>query len=176
MIIILDRDGVINFDSPDYIKSPDEWIPIPGSLEAIAMLSKAGFAIVLATNQSGLNRGLYTLEILNQIHQKMISMVEKLGGKISGIYFCPHKPDENCACRKPKIGMLLQIQKDFQAKNTDMIFIGDSVKDYEAAQLFGCAFMLVKTGNGVKSVKEVKNIPIFDNLSQAVDGFIKKSL
>src|SRR3990167_3048175 len=106
MLIILDRDGVINFDSPDYIKSPDELIPIPGSIEAIVKLTQAGFPIVVATNQSGVNRGLFSLKVLNDIHQKMISHIVNAGGKIDGIYFCPHTPAENCDCRKPKPGML----------------------------------------------------------------------
>lgn len=166
--VILDRDGVINFDSPDYIKSPEEWFPIPGSIEAIAQLSQAGFTVVLATNQSGLGRGLYTLETLHQIHQKMRDAVAALGGEITKIYFCPHTPADHCDCRKPKPGMLLQIQSDFQLKNTDMIFIGDSVKDYEAAQAVGCEFILVKTGNGTKSEKLLKDTPAFENLREVV--------
>src|SRR3990167_8124842 len=109
MLFILDRDGVINFESPDYIKSPDEWIPIPGSIEAIAQLSKAGHTVVIATNQSGLGRGLYSVETLAKIHRKMSDAVGVLGGKINHIYFCPHHPDDNCNCRKPKSGMLQHI-------------------------------------------------------------------
>lgn len=167
-VIVLDRDGVINIDSPDYIKSPEEWIPIPGSIEAIAALSQAGFRVVLATNQSGLHRGLYSLETLNKIHEKMIMLIKAADGKLTGIYFCPHLPSENCGCRKPQPGMLLQIQQDFGIKNTDMIFIGDSVKDYEAAQKVGCAFMLVKTGNGKDSAVLLKDVPVFEDLAGAV--------
>lgn len=163
MLIILDRDGVINIDSPDYIKSPEEWIPIPGSIEAIAQLSKK-HTVVIATNQSGINRGLFSLDALNKIHEKMIKQINAAGGKLTGIYFCPHTPTENCDCRKPKPGMLLQIQKDFNVKNTDMIYVGDSVKDYEAAKAVGCKFILVKTGNGEKTFEKVYNLISFDNL------------
>lgn len=166
MLIILDRDGVINFDSDSYIKSPDEWIAIPGSIEAIADLSKAGHTIVVATNQSGLNRQLYTLKTLQKIHQKMFSAVEALDGKIEKIYFCPHRPDENCLCRKPKPGMLLQIQKDFNVTHDDMIFVGDSDRDYYAAKAIDCEFILVKTGNGEKTAIQLHHITYsFDNLS-----------
>jgi len=171
-ILILDRDGVINHDSPDYIKTPDEWIPIAGSLEAIAQASKAGYTIVLATNQSGLNRGLYDEAMLDRIHQKMCEAVEQLGGKITDIYFCRHTPNENCDCRKPKPGMLLAIQKDFQVKNTEMIFIGDSVKDFEAASQVGCRFILVKTGNGAASAKKLPDVLTFENLHSAVSALL----
>src|SRR3990167_433322 len=167
MFIILDRDGVINFESPDYIKSPDEWIPIPGSIEAIAQLSKAGHTVVIATNQSGLSRGLYDHTMLQKIHQKMIDAVEALGGTIKKIYFCPHHPDENCHCRKPKPGMLQQIMRDFSVTADQMIFIGDSCRDYEAAQKIGCRFLLVKTGNGKKAAEKLlqqKNQLVFEDL------------
>ncbi|MCX7121546.1 MAG: D-glycero-beta-D-manno-heptose 1,7-bisphosphate 7-phosphatase [Gammaproteobacteria bacterium] len=166
MLIILDRDGVINIDSPDYIKSPGEWIPIPGSIEAIAQLSKAGNTIVIATNQSGVNRGLFSLVTLEKIHAKLIHAVEVLGGKIEKIYFCPHTPDENCHCRKPKPGMLQQIQKEFQVESDEIIYIGDSVKDFEVAQAVGCEFILVRTGNGRRTEKQLAKIklPVFENL------------
>ncbi|OGT44901.1 MAG: D-glycero-beta-D-manno-heptose-1,7-bisphosphate 7-phosphatase [Gammaproteobacteria bacterium RIFCSPHIGHO2_12_FULL_38_11] len=173
MLIILDRDGVINFDSVDYVKSPDEWIPIPGSIEAIAQLSKAGNTIVIATNQSGVNRGLFSLKTLEKIHEKLIRAVESFGGKITKIYFCPHAPDENCHCRKPKPGMLQQIQKDFTVKNTEMIYVGDSVKDFEVAQAVGCKFILVRTGNGKKTEKQLTKIklPVFENLLAVTQHF-----
>src|SRR3990167_5442749 len=155
MLYILDRDGVINFESTEYIKTPDEWIPIPGSIDAVAALSKAGNQIVIATNQAGVARGLFSLEMLEKIHQKMISLVEARGGKIDKIYFCPHHPDDHCNCRKPKPGMLLQIQKDFHVRAAEMIFIGDSLRDYEAAQTVGCEFVLVKTGNGENALRAV---------------------
>src|SRR3989338_8553572 len=120
MLIILDRDGVINFESADYIKSPEEWIPIPGSVEAIALLSKAKYRIVIATNQAGVNRGLFSLQMLDRIHQKMLTFIENAGGKIEKIYFCPHHPDENCECRKPKTKMFQDIQRDFNVDATNM--------------------------------------------------------
>lgn len=176
MFIILDRDGVINFDSDNYIKSPDEWIPIPGSIEAIALLTKANYKIVIATNQSGVNRGLFSLETLQKIHQKMIGAIESAGGKVEKIYFCPHRPDENCNCRKPKPGMLQQIQRDFQLKSDEMIYVGDSFKDYEAAQAVGCEFFLVRTGNGKKSEQQLKKLlplKIADDLLSFTKSFTR---
>jgi D-glycero-D-manno-heptose 1,7-bisphosphate phosphatase len=174
MLFILDRDGVINFESPDYIKTPDEWIPIPGSIEAIAQLSKAGHTIVIATNQSGLGRGLYDHATLEKIHQKMIDAVEALDGKISKIYFCPHHPDDHCDCRKPKPGMLLQIMKDFSVTPDQMIFIGDSERDYGAALDVGCSFVLVMTGNGSDSIKKISvlSVPVFPDLLSAAISFL----
>lgn len=168
MFLILDRDGVINFDSDNYIKSPDEWIPISGSIDAIASLTKANIKMVIATNQSGVNRGLYSQETLNKIHDKMLMTIKLAGGKIEKIYFCPHRPDENCDCRKPRPGMLQQIQRDFNLKNDEMIYVGDSLKDYEAAQAVHCIFFLVRTGNGKETEQALKNtaVKIFDDLNQ----------
>src|SRR3990167_2316329 len=157
MLIILDRDGVINFDSDNYIKSPDEWIPIPGSIEAIALLTKAKYKMVIATNQAGVNRGKFSLETLQKINQKMLTTIESSGGKIEKIYFCPHHPDENCECRKPKTKMFQDIQRDFNVDATNMIYIGDSEKDFLVAQKIGCEFFLVRTGNGEKTEETLKN-------------------
>ena len=109
-IVVLDRDGVINVDSADYIKSAEEWQPLPGSISAIAELHKKGYQIYIATNQAGLARGLFDLKALNQMHQKLVNLVEREGGAIAGVFFCPHHPDENCACRKPRPGLLQQIE------------------------------------------------------------------
>ncbi|HLD84344.1 MAG TPA: D-glycero-beta-D-manno-heptose 1,7-bisphosphate 7-phosphatase [Coxiellaceae bacterium] len=155
MLIILDRDGVINFESDAYIKSPEEWIPIPGSIDAIAKLTKAGYKIVIATNQAGVGRGLYTLATLQKIHDKMLALIENAGGKIEKIYICPHHPDENCNCRKPKPGLLQQIHDDFQIDYKDMLFVGDSERDYQAAKTVGCLFVLLKTGNGKKALQSL---------------------
>ena len=176
MLIILDRDGVINFDSPDYIKTPDEWIPFPGSIDAIAELSQAGHKIVIATNQSGVNRGLFSLDVLQKIHEKMKQVVELRGGKIEKIYFCPHRPDENCDCRKPKPGMLKQIQTDYHIQNNEMIFIGDSQKDYEAARAIDCKFILVRTGNGLTAEMQLKskNVRVVDDLMSAARCVLKR--
>ena len=147
-LVILDRDGVINFDSEDYIKSPDEWRPIPGSLEAIARLCRANFRVVLATNQSGIGRGLLDVDMLNQIHQKMITQVQEKGGKIDAIFFCPHAPKDHCSCRKPEPGLLLEASKRLRVPLTGIPFVGDSQTDVEAAQAVGAQPILVKTGNG----------------------------
>lgn len=175
-IIILDRDGVINYDSPDFVKTPSEWQAIPGSLEAIAKLNQAGYKVAVATNQSGIARGYFTAEILEQIHQKMQNELAKVGGHLDGIFVCPHHPDENCACRKPKPGLFLQIQKFFNCKKDEILAIGDSIRDLEAAQNFGCVTILVKTGNGshtLKGINKDKNkfseIPVFKDLAEAVD-------
>lgn len=168
MLVILDRDGVINFDSDHYIKSPDEWIEIPGSIEAIGLLTRAKHTIVIATNQSGVNRGLFSLETLQMIHQKMLNLISNAGGKIEKIYFCPHMPSENCNCRKPKTGLLEQIKKDFPAEFASAIYIGDSEKDYLAAQKMQCEFILVKTGNGLKTLERYNNFRMFNDLLGAV--------
>jgi D-glycero-D-manno-heptose 1,7-bisphosphate phosphatase len=147
-LVILDRDGVINFDSENYIKSPDEWQPIPGSLEAIARLCRADFRIVLVTNQSGIGRGLFDVGTLNRIHKKMISEVQEKGGKIDAIFFCPHTPEDCCSCRKPKPGLLLEASERLHISLAGIPFVGDSETDLEAAQAVGSKPILVKTGNG----------------------------
>ena len=148
-MVILDRDGVINFDSPEYIKSPEEWHAIPGSLEAIADLNKADFLVTIATNQSGVGRAYYTLEILEQIHEKMKNELAIVGGHLDGIYFCPHTPEDNCLCRKPKPGMLIKIFEDFGIDPKDAVFIGDSLRDLEAAQSANCRSIFIHGGNQI---------------------------
>jgi len=149
-IIILDRDGVINYDSDQYVKTLDEWQPIPGSIKAIAALSKAGFHVYIATNQSGVARGYYTLETLEQMHQKMIRLIEAEGGKIAGIQYCPHGPDDDCHCRKPKPGMIDAIEKELGVNfnSVPAIMVGDSKRDLEAGIARGCQAALVLTGKG----------------------------
>ncbi|MEX2131984.1 MAG: D-glycero-beta-D-manno-heptose 1,7-bisphosphate 7-phosphatase [Pseudohongiellaceae bacterium] len=173
-LVILDRDGVINQDSDTYIKAIDEWVPIPGSLEAIAALSKAGYLVFVATNQSGLGRGMFSEIDLANIHQKMISLVEALGGRIDGVFYCPHLPAENCACRKPKIGMLDAIAMEFNVKLVGAPFIGDSLKDVQAAKAAGCTPMLVRTGKGLDTIKtarpaDLAGVSVFDDLGAAAD-------
>lgn len=150
-LIILDRDGVINYDSEAYIKSPDEWVPIPGSLEAIASLTQAGYTISVATNQSGVARGYYDLATLEKIHQKMHEMVSDAGGRIDSVFLCPHGPEENCVCRKPKAGLFKQIAAHYRIELTDIPAVGDSLRDIQAAQAVGCQCYLVLTGNGLKT-------------------------
>lgn len=174
-IIILDRDGVINQDSPNYIKSPDEWIPIPGSIEAIALLNQAGYTVVVVTNQSGIARHLYDISTLNLIHEKMQTMCHSAGGHIEKIYFCPHHPDEHCACRKPKPGMFLQIANDFDCSLTALPMIGDRLTDITAAQAVNALPIFVETSYLVLSdedKKKLKDILCFENLLGAVNKLI----
>ena len=166
MLIILDRDGVINYESHEYIKTPDEWIAIPSSLEAIAKLNAAGHKVAIATNQSGVGRGLYTEATLQLIHQKMQSELAAVGGKLDHIYYCPHHPDAGCLCRKPQPGMLLQACADFNTKPEHAIFIGDSARDLAAAHAAGCQAALVLTGNG-RSV-QAADTQRFENLAALV--------
>lgn len=169
---MLDRDGVINKNSLSYIKSPEEWNPIPGSLEAIAKLNKAGYKVVVVSNQSGIARGYFTEATLQLMHEKMRRELAKLGGFIDEIYYCPHHPDENCECRKPKTQMVLAAFKKFGVNSEEALFVGDAWADFRLAKNIGCDFVLVRTGDGVKTIaeheKELENTPIFDNLAALV--------
>ena len=174
-LIILDRDGVINYDSDHYIKSPDEWIPIPGSLEAIAKLNRAGYKIVVATNQSGIGRGLYSLETLSQIHEKLIRELTSVDGCIEEVFFCPHLPADSCECRKPKIGLFKQIQEKYRADLSDTFFIGDSLTDIHAALAVPCKpiFLLTREDNIIDPYPEFINVPRFTDLSAAVNYILE---
>lgn len=168
-MVILDRDGVINFDSKDYIKSPQEWRAIPGSLNAIATIKKLGIKIAIATNQSGIGRKYFSLETLNEIHTKMIIELKKLGTDIDVINFCPHLPTSKCSCRKPEPQLLLKAIQKFNIKPENTIMVGDSYKDMLASQNAKCHAALVKTGNGIETMKKIKssdNILIFENLAE----------
>jgi D-glycero-D-manno-heptose 1,7-bisphosphate phosphatase len=170
--IILDRDGVINFDSDYYIKTPEEWLPIPGSLEAIAKLTRLGCRVIIATNQSGIARHLYDFDMLEKIHAKLLSAVKQAGGEIEEIFFCPHHPDEKCICRKPQPGMFHQIQKKYDLRLEETYFVGDSFSDMQAALNAGCIPILVMTGNGKKTLEDypdMQNIRHYENLAEAVD-------
>lgn len=171
-VIFLDRDGVINYNSADYIKSPDEWQPIPGSLEAIAQLSKAGFTIFIITNQSGVGRGLYNLATLHAIHDKMLTAIKATRGIIKQIYYCPHKPEDNCHCRKPKPGLLLQAATEHSIDLSQSIMIGDSFKDIAAGRAVNAKTVLVMTGNGtetaIKHKTELADTVLAENLNNAV--------
>lgn len=151
-LIILDRDGVINYDSHAYIKSPDEWQAIPGSLEAISALNKAGFEVVIATNQSGIARGLYDQPMLEKIHAKLHAQLNTVGGQIRDIFFCPHHPDEGCICRKPQPGLFWQIREKYPLNFAQVFYVGDSLSDYQVAEKVGCKFLLVLTGNGKRTL------------------------
>ena len=171
-LIILDRDGVINHDSDEYIKNEEEWQAIPGSLDAIARLNRAGYRIVVASNQSGLARGKLDAITLNKIHRKMLNHLEQYGGKIEAVFFCPHGPDENCSCRKPQPGLLHEISRRIRVPLYRTTFVGDSLTDIEAAQSVKANPALVLTGYGQKTLdsgKVDKSVPVFDNLAAFVD-------
>jgi D-glycero-D-manno-heptose 1,7-bisphosphate phosphatase len=152
-LVVLDRDGVINLDSEHYIKSPEEWKPIAGSLEAIARFTQAGFRVVVATNQSGVGRGLFDTATLNAVHDKMHKAVNQLGGRIDAVFFCPHAQDAGCACRKPQPGMLLEIAERFDVALAGVPAIGDSLRDLQAASAAGARPILVLTGKGEQTQK-----------------------
>ena len=147
-LIILDRDGVINVDSGQYIKSPEEWKPIPGALEAIARLNQWGWRVVVATNQSGIGRGLFGMDTLNAINDRMVRSLAQAGGRLDGIFFCPHAADSTCDCRKPKPGMFRQIAERFNVDLRGQPVVGDSLRDLQAGVAVGCAPYLVLTGKG----------------------------
>ena len=173
-LIIIDRDGVINEDSDAYIKSPDEWVPVPGSLKAIARLNRAGYAVAVATNQSGLARGYFDLKTLSAIHRKMDSMLAEKGGKIDAVFYCPHGPKDGCDCRKPKPGLLNDIGKRFQANLENVFFVGDTLGDIKAALAANAKPVLVTTGKGEGTKKLLKekgfsDVPVYKNLAKVVD-------
>jgi D-glycero-D-manno-heptose 1,7-bisphosphate phosphatase len=150
-LIILDRDGVINIDSDQFIKSPDEWKPIPGSLEAIARLNQWGWRVVVASNQSGVGRGLFGMDTLNAINDKMVRSLAQVGGRLDAIFFCPHAADSTCECRKPRPGMFLQIAERFNVNLAGVPCVGDSLRDLQAGLAVGCTPHLVLTGKGSKT-------------------------
>ena len=179
-LVLLDRDGVINFDSPDYILAPEQWLPIPGSLEAIARLCKAGIEVAVCSNQSGLGRGMMSQETFDAIHAKMLAMVETAGGKFAHVAYCPHAPEANCDCRKPKPGMVHEILQSlgFAGEASETLFIGDSTRDVEAAHAANVAAVLVQSGYGdAASILEKcrridPEIRTFPDLAAAVDALL----
>lgn len=174
-LIVLDRDGVINHDSDQFIKSPDEWTPIPGSLEAIARLNQAGYRVVVATNQSGIGRGLFDISMLNAIHNKMHRALAQAGGRIDAVFFCPHSGDSQCECRKPRAGMLQEIGRRFGVDLTGVPALGDSLRDLQAAETVGAQPMLMLTGKGEKTLREggfPVNTVIFPDLAFAAAALI----
>ena len=174
-LIILDRDGVINEDSDDYIKSPDEWIPISGSLESIGNLSQNGFRVIIITNQSGIGRKIFSIEMLHAIHKKMNTHLSQFGGVIDGIFFCPCKPEENCNCRKPKPGLYNDVSYRLRMPLKNVFCVGDKITDIQAAENAGGNPILVRTGKGKEEIDAgliPKNIPIYDDLGSFVDKII----
>ena len=183
-LVILDRDGVINKDSSTFIKTPEEWVPIKGSLEAIARLSQAGYEVVIITNQSGVGRGLFSADMLAQIHVRMIDYVQQYGGKIQSVLFCPHHPNDGCECRKPLDGLYQELASRLNVNYSGVYSVGDSVRDLLAAKKAGASPVLVKTGNGRKSLKKIANEPqheldgtlVFDNLAGFADALLKDEI
>lgn len=185
-LIILDRDGVINHDRDDFVKSADEFVPIDGSIDAIARLHKAGFIVVVATNQSGLARGKFDLDDLEAMHEKLTQLVEEQGAELSAIFYCPHSPEDNCKCRKPLPGMIDAIEAEFNISAEGFYFVGDSLRDMQAAATKGCKPILVKTGNGEKTLTQLvdaslqtdapilslQQVKVVDNLAAAADVVI----
>lgn len=175
-LVILDRDGVINHDSPSYIKSPDEWRPIPGSLEAIAQLYQSGYHVVIASNQSGISRGLFDMATLNAIHDKMHRALALAGGRVDAVFFCPHADEAHCACRKPRAGLLEEISHRFNINLQGVPSIGDAQRDLEAAAVVGAQPILVLTGKGEQTRRAGKMPPgtlVFPDLAEAVKSLIR---
>jgi len=183
-LLILDRDGVINHDSDDFIKSPDEWQPIKGSLEAIARLSQAGYDVVIISNQSGVGRGLFSADMLGRIHVRMIDYVRQHGGKIHAILVCPHHPDDGCSCRKPYDGLYSELAQRLSITFKDVFSVGDSLRDLQAAHSAGATPVLVKTGKGKTTLKTInsmtdspfKKVATFENLSSFTDAVLANEL
>jgi D-glycero-D-manno-heptose 1,7-bisphosphate phosphatase len=173
-IVILDRDGVINRDRRDFIKSPQEWQPLPGSLEAIARFCAAGYRVAIATNQSGIGRGIFALSDLEAIHAKMLAAVTAEGGRISALEFCPHRPEDGCDCRKPRTGLLQRIATRMGADLAGVPCIGDSARDLQAAETVGARPILVMTGNGRRTLEEglPENVEVYEDLASAADRLI----
>jgi len=174
-LVILDRDGVINHDSDDFIKSVDEWIPLPGSLEAMARLTQAGWTVTVATNQSGLARGLYDEAALEAMHQKMRDLLAAHGGRVDYLVYCPHGPNEESTCRKPLPGMYIEIAAHFACSLNGVPVIGDSLRDLEAAVAVSAQPILVRTGKGERTLTKgglPENTPVFDDLAAAVEALL----
>ena len=174
-LIILDRDGVINFDSEQFIKNPEEWKPIPGSLEAIARLNQADYRVVVATNQSGIGRGLFDMPTLNAIHDKMHKACALVGARIDAVFFCPHSADSHCNCRKPKTGMLEEIAARYNVSLSGVPAVGDSLRDLQSAATIGAQPYLVLTGKGVKTQAAgglPEGTPVFANLAAVAEELV----
>lgn len=176
-LAILDRDGVINQDSEDFIRSPEQWLPIPGSLEAIARLRRAEYRVVIITNQSGVGRGEYTLDMMNKINMRMFELIRQKGGEIDALLFCPHAPDAGCECRKPKPGMFKELGRRLKVNLTGVPAVGDSRRDLEAAIAVGAQPVLVRTGKGLETLEAIrqsddqplKQVPVYDDLAAFVE-------
>jgi len=175
-LVLLDRDGVINEDSGEFIKSVREWRPIRGSVEAIAALHRAGLRVVVVTNQSGVGRGLYTEDVLLEIHAHMRSTIEEAGGTLAGIYYCPHLPDAGCECRKPRVGLLRQVERELECSLAGVPFVGDRLSDIEAADVVGARPILVRTGTGGLTERSLggRAIEVFADLRSAARALVSE--
>jgi len=176
-LVVLDRDGVINVDSVHFIKNTNEWVPIPGSLEAIALLNQSGFRVAIATNQSGISRGLFDMVTLNAIHDKMCRALNALGGRIDAIFYCPHSADDHCDCRKPEPGMMEEIGRRFGMDMKGVPMVGDALRDLQAGAALGMQPILVRTGKG-EGTLAAGGLPegtlVFANLAEAVQHIISE--
>ncbi len=170
-LVILDRDGVINQDSPEFVKSPAEWLPLPGSIDAIAALANAGFTVAVASNQSGLARGLFDRRALDAMHRKLRRLVAAAGGRVDRIVVCPHGPDDGCNCRKPAPGLYRRLARHYDASLDGVPAIGDSLRDLQAAAAAGATPILVRTGNGVRTEAslpdDLRDVAVYDDLAAA---------
>lgn len=173
-LVLLDRDGVINYDSEQYIKSPDEWRPVPGSIDAIRRLHEAGFQVVVVSNQSGVGRGLYSEDDLAAIHARMTAGIAAGGGELAGIYYCPHHPDDGCGCRKPRTGLLDRIARDFNVSLAGVAMIGDKESDCVAAARVGARPILVGSARGDRVLPPSRDLPYesYPDLASAVDALL----
>lgn len=178
-LVILDRDGVINHDSDAYVKSPEEWVPIPGSLEAISRLYREGYRLIVASNQSGVARGLFDMDTLVKIQLRMVEAVRAKGGELEAVFFCPHGPDDGCRCRKPLPGLFEEIADRLGTNLTGVYAVGDTERDIVAARAVQARPVLVKTGKGRKTLarsKELKGVPVYDDLAGFADALLTGAL
>ncbi len=175
--VILDRDGTLNIDADDFIKSPAEWQPLPGSLEAVALLNRHGFKVVVISNQSGIARGLFDLPTLHAMHDKMRRLAAGVGAEIEAIYFCPHGPGDDCVCRKPKPGLFETFAQEKGVDLQQVYAVGDSFRDIQASQAAGAMPILVKTGKGRQTLQNHPDLtlPIFENLYDAANYIVSNS-
>ena len=179
-LVVLDRDGTINEDRDDYVKSADEWVPIPGALEAVARLHQAGWHVVVATNQSGLGRGLFDMYTLNEMHAKMNALLAPLGGRIDAVFFCPHAPEDQCRCRKPLPGLFEAIGERFGVEMAGVPAVGDTLRDLQAASAVGCTPHLVRTGKaaaldaaGLQAMRDkIPGLAVHADLAAFVDALL----
>jgi D-glycero-D-manno-heptose 1,7-bisphosphate phosphatase len=175
-LVLLDRDGVINEEADGYVTSAEDWVPIEGSIDAIARLTQADYRVVVVTNQSGIARGLLTIEDLQAIHRKMHETVAASGGKIDAVFFCPHKPDDDCACRKPRPGLLKSIEQRLETALVGVPLVGDSLRDVQSAMVVGASPVLVRTGHGAHTLEQnlhLDNVQVFDDLAGFVDALLE---